>query len=111
MLLLYNFYLFFYMLLISNSLILPLNFPFLFVWCYTVATFAHRVSAAYFVGRKCEPGEAELTEMVDKRRAPFSSARGTWLKTVMNQKVGNRRRCAVKPEVQRGSNLELRLVL
>jgi hypothetical protein len=38
------------MLLISNSHILPLNIPFVFVWCYTVATFAHWVSASYFVG-------------------------------------------------------------
>jgi hypothetical protein len=38
------------MLLISNSYILPLNNPLVFVWCYTVATFAHQVSAAYFLG-------------------------------------------------------------
>jgi hypothetical protein len=43
------------MLLISSSHILPLNIPFVYVWCYTVAAFAHRVSAAYFVG-----GEAVL---------------------------------------------------
>ena len=29
---------------------MPLNIPFVFVWCYAIATFAHRVSAAYFVG-------------------------------------------------------------
>jgi hypothetical protein len=50
MLLLYDFHISFYILLISSSRILPLNIPFVFVWCYTVATFAHWVSASYFVG-------------------------------------------------------------
>jgi hypothetical protein len=50
MLLLYDFHISFYILLISSSRILPLNIPFVFVWCYTVATFAHRVLTAYFVG-------------------------------------------------------------
>jgi hypothetical protein len=49
--LLYDFHISFYILLISNSHILPLNISFVFVWCYTIATVAHRVLVAYyFVG-------------------------------------------------------------
>jgi hypothetical protein len=47
------------MLLISNYYIFPLNIPFVFVQCYTIAAFAHRVSAAYFVA-----GEANMVSML-----------------------------------------------
>jgi hypothetical protein len=49
-------YLFIYCLfLISNSYILPLNIPFVFVWCYIIATFAHQVLASYFLGGEPSP--------------------------------------------------------
>jgi hypothetical protein len=47
------------MLLISNYYIFPLNIPFVFVQCDTIATFAHWFRAAYFVAE-----EANMVSML-----------------------------------------------